>query len=56
MQANPKLTKWDLMMLNGVGDLIDLRRALFPSDRPDINKMNQTELENLKHESGHFQL
>ena len=29
------------------------KRALFPSDRPDINKMNQTELENLKHESGH---
>ena len=26
MLANPNLTKWDLMMLNGVGDLIDLRR------------------------------
>ena len=53
MGVMPHLTKWDLMMLNGVGDLIDLTRALFPKDRPDINHLNQTELDNVKHESGH---
>ena len=53
MEKVPTLTQWDLMMLNGVGDLIDLRRALFPEERPDINTINSTALEKLKHESGH---
>ena len=35
--ANSAITNWDLILLNGVGDLIDLTRALFPEDRPDID-------------------
>ena len=34
-------------------DLIDLTRALFPEDRPEVEKMNFTELQTLKHENGH---
>ena len=44
---------WDLQLLNGVGDLIDLTRALFPQDRPEVEKMNFTEFQTLKHENGH---
>ena len=44
---------WDLQLLNGVGDLIDLTRALFPQDRPELDKMNFTEFQTLKHENGH---
>ena len=51
--TNEDISIWDLQLLNGVGDLIDLTRALFPEDRPEIEKMNFTEFQTLKHENGH---
>ena len=40
-------------MLNGVGDIIDLERALFPTTRPDLHKMNISMLNELEQKSGH---
>ena len=51
--TNADISIWDLQLLNGVGDLIDLTRALFPEDRPELEKMNFTEFQTLKHENGH---
>ena len=48
-----KLTVWDIQLLNGVGDLIDLSRALFPESRPNLNNLNLTQLNQLEHTSGH---
>ena len=48
-----KLTVWDIQLLNGVGDLIDLTRALFPESRPNLNNLNLTQLNHLEHTSGH---
>ena len=48
-----KLTVWDIQLLNGVGDLIDLSRALFPESRPNLNNLNLTQLNHLEHTSGH---
>jgi len=49
----PTLTQWDLQLLNGVGDLIDLTRALFPDQRPDLASMNISALNELEQSSGH---
>lgn len=51
--VDPKVTRWDVVMLNGIGDLIDLDRALFPESRPDLHNMNKTQLSELEHKSGH---
>ena len=32
-------------MLNGVGDIIDLNRALYPESRPDVSKLNYQEFQ-----------
>jgi len=48
-----KLAVWDIQLLNGVGDLIDLTRALFPESRPNLNNLNLTQLNHLEHTSGH---
>ena len=53
IKVDPSLSAWDVQMLNGVGDILDLERALFPSDRPDLSRMNISSLNNLEHKSGH---
>ena len=52
-QSNPAITDWDLVLLNGIGDLIDLTRALFPSERPDVPSMEYPDFLKMKHETGH---
>ena len=51
--VDPTITRWDVTMLNGIGDLIDLERALFPKSRPDLNDMTVEQLTRLEQKSGH---
>jgi len=51
--VDPSITRWDVTMLNGIGDLIDLERALFPQSRPDLNDMTDEQLTLLEQKSGH---
>ncbi|GBG25254.1 Phospholipase B [Hondaea fermentalgiana] len=52
-QDVPSLENWQFAMLNGVGDLIDLKQAMNRSEFADLEKMDREAAELLHARSGH---
>ena len=47
------LTRWQLQMLNAMGDLFDIKPALLHTQRADFSKMTPTEASQHLDRSGH---